>query len=148
MEMNKYQEQAMTTCMESSNNVAYMMLNLLGEVGELTEKVADVMTDKAEKKQLTKVVPLLKHFGELAKYIRKYPDTLAADEHRHAFNRVRYANDEQRIAIVKEIGDVMWQTNGLIHVLGLSAQAVAQMNLDKLTDRQERQQIDGDGDER
>lgn len=32
MELKKYQEQAMKTCMESSNNVAYMFLNLIGEV--------------------------------------------------------------------------------------------------------------------
>ena len=34
MELNEYQEQAMTTCTESSQNFSYMMLNLVGEVGE------------------------------------------------------------------------------------------------------------------
>ena len=40
MELNEYQEQAMTTCTESSQNFSYMMLNLVGEVGELASKVA------------------------------------------------------------------------------------------------------------
>jgi NTP pyrophosphatase (non-canonical NTP hydrolase) len=40
MELNKYQEQAMTTCMESSNNFSYMFLNLVGEIGEFASKVA------------------------------------------------------------------------------------------------------------
>ena len=35
MELNEYQKQAMTTCTESSRNFSYMMLNLVGEVGEL-----------------------------------------------------------------------------------------------------------------
>ena len=40
MELKEYQEKAMTTCMESCNNFSYMMLNLVGEVGELASKVA------------------------------------------------------------------------------------------------------------
>ena len=40
MELNEYQEKAMTTCMPSSNNFSYMFLNLVGEVGELASKVA------------------------------------------------------------------------------------------------------------
>ena len=38
--LSEYQEQAMTTCMESSNNIPYMLLNLVGEVGELSSKIA------------------------------------------------------------------------------------------------------------
>jgi NTP pyrophosphatase (non-canonical NTP hydrolase) len=38
--MNEYQERAMTTCMPSCDNFSYMMLNLVGEVGELASKVA------------------------------------------------------------------------------------------------------------
>lgn len=40
MELNEYQEKAMTTCMGSSNNFSYMFLNLVGEVGEFASKVA------------------------------------------------------------------------------------------------------------
>lgn len=40
MELNEYQAKAMSTCMESSNNFSYMMLNLIGEVGEFSSKVA------------------------------------------------------------------------------------------------------------
>ena len=40
MELNKYQEQAMTTCMHSCKNISYMLLNLVGEVGELASKIA------------------------------------------------------------------------------------------------------------
>ena len=40
MELNQYQESAMTTCMPSSENFSYMFLNLVGEVGEFASKVA------------------------------------------------------------------------------------------------------------
>lgn len=40
MELNQYQERAMTTCMESCDNHAYMLLGLVGEVGELFGKLA------------------------------------------------------------------------------------------------------------
>jgi len=40
MSLEEYQRKAMTTCMESSNNFCYMMLNLVGEVGEFASKIA------------------------------------------------------------------------------------------------------------
>lgn len=40
MELQEYQDKAMTTCMPSSNNFSYMFLNLVGEVGEFASKVA------------------------------------------------------------------------------------------------------------
>ena len=40
MTLNDYQQQAMTTCMNSSQNFSYMFLNLVGEVGEFTSKIA------------------------------------------------------------------------------------------------------------
>lgn len=40
MELNEYQKQAITTRMRSCDNFSYMMLNLVGEVGEFASKVA------------------------------------------------------------------------------------------------------------
>ena len=40
MELNEYQKQAMTTRMRSCDNFSYMMMNLVGEVGEFASKVA------------------------------------------------------------------------------------------------------------
>ena len=40
MELNEYQEKAMGTCLPSCENFSYMMLNLVGEVGEFAGKVA------------------------------------------------------------------------------------------------------------
>lgn len=40
MEIKDYQQQAMTTCMPTSDNFSYMSLGLVGEMGEFTSKVA------------------------------------------------------------------------------------------------------------
>ena len=40
MKLKEYQERAMSTCMPSCENISYMLLNLVGEVGELASKVA------------------------------------------------------------------------------------------------------------
>lgn len=49
MTLNDYQQRAMTTCMPSSENFSYMMLNLVGEVGEIAGKVGKwIRKGKAE----------------------------------------------------------------------------------------------------
>lgn len=40
MSLDEYQKRAMTTCMDTCNNYEYMLLNLVGEVGELCGKIA------------------------------------------------------------------------------------------------------------
>lgn len=40
MSLNEYQKKAMTTCMDTCFNYEYMLLNLVGEVGELCGKIA------------------------------------------------------------------------------------------------------------
>lgn len=40
MELNEYQERAMETCMDTCKNDSYMILNLVGEVGEFASKIA------------------------------------------------------------------------------------------------------------
>lgn len=40
MELNDYQEKAMSTCMKTCDNHSYMLFGLVGEVGELMGKIA------------------------------------------------------------------------------------------------------------
>ncbi len=50
--------------------------------------------------------------------------------------------------IGKELGDVLWYLSVLAKYIGLTLEEVAQMNIDKLNSRRERNMIHGNGDNR
>lgn len=144
MKVNEYQEKAMSTCMASSNNFAYMFNNLLGEVGELVEKVNHHVGGNLN---LCETEDDLRGYSVLAKAVRKKPDTLLAEHERDFYQVV--INDLKGDALLrKELGDIAWQLAGLCSVLGLSLEDVLQENLNKLASRKERGTIDGNGDDR
>lgn len=130
MTLNEYQEKAMVTCMASCRNFSYMMLNLVGEVGEFASKVA--------------------------KRIRR--DEISVIENRITLKNVPAVDDETAIkedfdkekandkALMLEAGDILWQLAGLCKVKGWTLEEVAAANLDKLQSRQKRGVIDGEGD--
>lgn len=118
MELNIYQERAMTTCMPSSQNFHYMMLNLVGEVGEFSSKIAKGI----RKGQMVSECGDLMIKTELMPQIHE--------------------------ELKKEAGDILWQLAGLCSVMGWELEDVAQMNLDKLASRKTRGVIDGNGDNR
>lgn len=112
--------------MLSCDNMSYMLLNLVGEVGEFASKVA--------------------------KEIRKDNAYIGGGHSHIVFN---WQTDEQReheakirAEMRKEAGDILWQLAGLCHTMGWNLQAVAEENLEKLADRKERGVIDGSGDNR
>lgn len=117
MTLNEYQDKAMGTCMQSCENWSYMMLNLVGEVGELASKVA--------------------------KDIRKGEATI---EHNHLNYEDLASLDTKRKKQGQEIGDILWMLAGLAKVYGYSLEEIAQMNLDKLAARKAAGTIVGDGD--
>lgn len=57
-------------------------------------------------------------------------------------------DDDQIAAIGDELGDVLWYVAVLAADLGLSLDAIAEGNVDKLRSRMERGVIGGDGDQR
>ena len=120
MELNEYQKKAMSTCMETSNNFSYMLFNLAGEVGEVCSKVA-----KAIRK------------GDI-------------DINENVISEKRDLGTTQNVekGIEDELGDVLWQVAGLCSVMGVSLETIAKRNLNKLADRQKRNVIDGNGDNR
>ena len=82
--------------------------------------------------------------GKIAKHCRK--TGMDADE---AIHLIEYgALPDLKEAVKKEMGDVLWQWAVLCHHLGLSAQEVALDNLAKLQDRQQRNVLNGEGDNR
>jgi NTP pyrophosphatase (non-canonical NTP hydrolase) len=122
MELNEYQKAAMTTCMTSCDNFAYMILNLVGEVGEFASKVA--------------------------KAIRRKQMIVFDDDIRFVLGTDEQKQDELFDELKKEAGDIAWQLAGLCQAMGWTLEEVCQQNLDKLASRKQRNVIDGDGDNR
>ena len=117
----------MTTCMASSENFSYMFLNLVGEVGEFASKVA--------------------------KAIRKSEITIGGEAAVGIIDSHPVVNDDTAYHFLckelqKEAGDILWQLSGLCTVMGWNLEDIAQQNLDKLASRQQRNVIDGSGDNR
>jgi NTP pyrophosphatase (non-canonical NTP hydrolase) len=80
---------------------------------------------------------LLEEAGEVAgKFKRAYRD----DDGR--------ITEERRQQLLKECGDVLWYLTMLVDHLGYNIEEVAEDNLAKLADRQQRGVIKGDGDDR
>ncbi len=57
-------------------------------------------------------------------------------------------SDERRVAMAKELGDVLWYVAQLASELKLDLDEIAQANLDKLLSRQQRGVLSGSGDDR
>lgn len=57
-------------------------------------------------------------------------------------------DEQDRKAVAKELGDVMWYLSALCKEFGLNMGEVAQANLDKLASRKERGVLGGSGDQR
>lgn len=124
MELNEYQQKAMSTCMSSCDNWSYMFLNLIGEVGELASKVAkDIRRNE------------VKVGGTMCDN-----DLIPLTDEDVWWNR----QDEY----MAEAGDILWQLSGLCKVMGWTLEDVAKANLEKLASRKRRGVIDGEGDNR
>lgn len=57
-------------------------------------------------------------------------------------------SEEDRVALTLEMGDVLWYLSELCSQLGVSLEAVAERNVEKLSGRAQRGTLRGDGDDR
>lgn len=88
------------------------------------------------------VYPTLGLTGEAGEVADKVKKVLRGD------NGTREFDEEAREAIAYELGDVLWYAAALAKDLGYDLEDIARMNLRKLQDRQDRQVIHGNGDDR
>lgn len=116
MELNVYQKKAMDTCMPTCENISYMLLNLVGEVGEFSSKIA--------------------------KGIRK-GEMVITENRLHLDFAYTGGLDESLMA---EAGDILWQLSGLCTVMDWDLEKVAEYNLKKLAERKKNGTIAGNGD--
>lgn len=109
MTFNDYQKEANKTAIypDRGHNFVYPVLGILGEAGEVAEKIKKIWRDK---------------------------------------NNI--INEEDKIEIKKEIGDVLWYLSQLATELEIDFDDVANTNILKINSRLEHQQTHGNGDNR
>ena len=109
MDFDNYQIEARKTAIypNKDNNFIYPTLGLVGESGEVAEKIKKILRDK-----------------------------------NGSFDY------ESKLALKKELGDVLWYLSNLCDELDFSLNDVAKQNLEKLNLRLSRGKISGSGDDR
>jgi len=109
MDFEEYQKISRKTAIypDKDNNFVYVTLGLIGEAGEVAEKIKKVLRDNN---------------GIL--------------------------DEERKQALKKELGDVLWYLAQLSTELGLSLDDIACFNIEKLSLREQRGTLHGDGDNR
>ena len=85
--------------------------------------------------------------GEVGEFASKVAKAIRKEENCIEYNDlgVTVTKNEE---LQKEAGDILWQLSGLCTVMGWKLEDIAQQNLDKLASRQQRNVIDGSGDNR
>ena len=86
---------------------------------------------------LDKVLGLVGESGELADKVKKV-----------LRDKDGVFTEEERMAILKELGDVLWYVAEISLYLDMPMSEIAKMNLDKLASRKARGMLSGAGDER
>lgn len=76
--------------------------------------------------------------GEVAEKVKKTIRDRQAD----------FQQEDTRRALAKELGDTLWYLASVAADLGLTLEEVAQMNVEKILSRQQRNMLHGTGDER
>ena len=126
MQLNEYQKRARITAIYPKElKVIYPALGLAGEAGEVCEKIKKVMR------------------GDLAEEIKSNKQSVSK-----WFDNAGKLQRESNARIGKELGDVLWYVANLATDLGLDLDDIATKNIDKLRDRERRNVLQGDGDDR
>jgi len=109
MNFEEYQKLSRRTAIypDKDNNFVYVTLGLVGEAGEIAEKIKKIFRDNN---------------GIL--------------------------DEERKQILKKELGDVLWYLAQLSTELGLSLDDIACFNIKKLSSREQRGTLHGDGDNR
>ena len=84
--------------------------------------------------------------GEVGEFASKVAKAIRKEQVSVEYNHIGGMSQNEELQ--KEAGDILWQLSGLCTVMGWNLEDIAQQNLDKLASRQQRNVIDGSGDNR
>jgi NTP pyrophosphatase (non-canonical NTP hydrolase) len=106
-------------------------------------KAAETAIYKDKDKLLYTALGLAGESGEIANKVKKI-----IRDREFEGNAVDSLNHEEKYALIKELGDVLWYVSAIAHDLGFSLSNVADINVGKLQSRKERGVLQGSGDTR
>lgn len=134
MTFDEYAERARSTAMYPlvGRNMVYPALKMAGEAGELADKIGKHWRNTYAPEAACGALESIRAQEEAACWGLN-PKSLTP---------------EQRIAILKELSDVLWYVNSLAIELGSTLDGIAVINLDKVLDRRARGVVCGEGDDR
>jgi NTP pyrophosphatase (non-canonical NTP hydrolase) len=140
MTFETYQIEALRTAtyILKGKNMVYPAIKLAGEAGELADKIGKywrnnsvTLVDAYKKKHV--LVPINSEAEKVI--VANCMDSW-------------YLTNLQREACALELGDILWYICALAKELGYDINKIAQMNIEKLKDRAERDVINSEGDYR
>lgn len=99
--------------------------------------LSDATSDLREIGFIEKVLGLTGEAGETADKVKKI-----------LRDKGGLFSEEDKIAIAKELGDVMWYIAAIARYLDLTLSDVASLNIEKLESRYQRNLLHGEGDDR
>ncbi len=147
MNFDEYQEKAHSFASYSGNAAGLvphdvlrvLPFGLASRLDEVPEALAEYIRDIS-----TFLYPSSKLAGEAGEVAEK----LAKQVRDKGVLRFKDVSPEDREALKKELGDVLWYVSEISHQLGFSLESVAVTNVEKLAGRVERGTLHGDGDDR
>jgi hypothetical protein len=136
--------------------VIYPLLGLCGEVAEVIEKFVAAIDPHYPEESPSELIAVLASVqspclraGQLSKKLRDEFGFGNAGENTTAERAVAMAMGELRSnGLAAELGDCNWFLSNLFSDLGVSADAALVGNINKLTDRRNRNVLKGSGDSR
>jgi len=159
---NAYQTQCYSTAIyPEAAKVIYPILGLLGEVGEVAEKMRDYLFPCKLKdwddtsnflKEIYHTLDDLARLGisagKTSKKVRDKNKELPIEYIQALKERVDQLTVDQKFNLGKETGDIVWFISTFLGDMNLTLGDIAQQNLDKLQKRKEEGKLSGDGDNR
>jgi NTP pyrophosphatase (non-canonical NTP hydrolase) len=106
-------------------------------------KAAETAIYKDKDKLFYTALGLAGESGEIANKVKK----IIRDKEFEG-NAVDSLSHEEKYALIKELGDVLWYVSAIAHDLDFTLSHVADINIGKLQNRLNRNKIRGSGDDR
>jgi hypothetical protein len=155
--MNTYQEEAAKTAIYPREAaVVYPMLGLIGEVGEMADKLMVALFPAGQninpgvESNVFSALLRAAQAGSRAETLKKQirGGAIPVEQLAPLTRRVAAIAEEEMSGIRKEGGDGLWYIANVVRDLGVKLGDIAKTNLDKLASRQQRGVLHGSGDNR